>query len=150
MRFWDASAIVPLLIAEESSRALRGLLTEDPEISVWALTPVEVLSALWRRRRLDELDAQAQRTSEAMLAALEPTWAVVLDASSVERRARRLLAVHTLRAGDALQLAAAMIACDERTDLLPFVTLDDHLGEAARREGFRVLPADAANAESAL
>ena len=54
------------------------------------------------------------------------------------------------RAGDALQLAAAVIACDERTGLLPFVTLDDPLAEAARREGFRVLPTDAANAESVL
>ena len=54
------------------------------------------------------------------------------------------------RAGDALQLAAAVIACDERTGLLPFVTLDDPLVEAARREGFRVLPTDAANAESVL
>jgi hypothetical protein len=58
----------------------------------------------------------------------------------VDRRARRLLAVHPLRAADALHLAAALIACDERSDVLPFVTLDDRLAEAARREGFDVVP----------
>jgi hypothetical protein len=50
------------------------------------------------------------------------------------------LALHDLRAADALQLAAALIACDEQPALLPFVTLDRRLADAARREGFRVLP----------
>jgi predicted nucleic acid-binding protein len=58
----------------------------------------------------------------------------------VDRRARRLLAAHPLRAAAALQLAAALVACDERSDVPPFVTLDDRLAEAARREGFVVLP----------
>jgi predicted nucleic acid-binding protein len=140
VRFWDASAVVPLLIAETSTRGLRALLAEDPQMSVWALTPVEVLSALWRRRRLDELDTAALRDAEASLQALEPAWNVVLDVERVERRARRLLAAHAVRVADAVQLAAATVACEERTDLLPFVTLDDRLAEAARREGFRVLP----------
>jgi len=65
---------------------------------------------------------------------------VVEDAAQVDRRARRLLAAHPLRAADALQLAAALVACDERPDVLALVTLDDHLAEAARREGFVVLP----------
>ncbi|MFY9343542.1 MAG: hypothetical protein WAT39_13685 [Planctomycetota bacterium] len=56
-------------------------------------------------------------------------------------RARRLLANHPLRAADACQLAAALIACRERPDALGFVTLDSRLAEAARREGFTVLPA---------
>lgn len=44
------------------------------------------------------------------------------------------------RAADALQLAAALIACDEQPSLPPFVALDHRLADAARREGFRVLP----------
>jgi hypothetical protein len=58
----------------------------------------------------------------------------------VDRRARRLLAAHPLRAADALQLAAALVACDERSDMLAFVTLDDRLAKAARRGGFVVVP----------
>jgi hypothetical protein len=51
----------------------------------------------------------------------------------------RLLRLHALRAADALQLAAAIVLADFDPKTLPFVTLDRHLGAAARREGFEVL-----------
>ena len=38
------------------------------------------------------------------------------------------------------ELAAALVACDERPEGLPFVSLDDRLSDAARKEGFPVLP----------
>ncbi|HEV7485336.1 MAG TPA: hypothetical protein VGQ65_06605 [Thermoanaerobaculia bacterium] len=41
---------------------------------------------------------------------------------------------------DALQLAAALIACGYKPARLPFVTLDIALASAARAEGFIVLP----------
>jgi predicted nucleic acid-binding protein len=140
MRFWDSSAVVPLLLEEPSSGAIRSLLREDATMVTWRLTGTEVVSALWRRRRADELDEAARRSAEAALAILERRWTWVEDAAHVDRRARRLLATHPLRAADALQLAAALLACDERSDVLPFVTLDERLGEAARREGFPVMP----------
>ena len=140
MRFWDTSAVVPLLVAEESTRAVRALMIEDPQMAVWALTPLEVLSALWRRRRLAEIEVRAQAAAEDALLELEAAWSIVADVTQVDRRARRLLATHPLRAADAAQLAAALVACDERPERLPFVTLDERLAEAARREGFAVLP----------
>ncbi len=51
----------------------------------------------------------------------------------------RLLRTHSLRAADALQLAAARAASEERPDTLPFVTLDERLALAAQREGFAVI-----------
>jgi len=66
--------------------------------------------------------------------------AVVLPTEAVRSRAERLLGVHTLRAGDALQLAAALLAAEEDPADLPFVTLDERLADAARKEGFPVLP----------
>lgn len=141
MRFWDASAVVPLLVSEEPTSAVRSLLVEDPQIAIWALTPLELLSALWRRRRLGEIEVRAQTSAEGTLLELEAAWSIVADVAQVDRRARRLLAVHPLRAADAAQLAAALLACDERPERLPFVTLDERLAEAARREGFAVLPA---------
>ena len=142
MRFWDSSALVPLLVEESSSAAIRALLGDDPAVVVWQLAGTEVTSALWRRRRADEIDEVVRRLAEAGLAVLEGLWTAVEDTPLVDRRARRLLALHPLRAADALHLAAALIACDERTKMLPFVTLDDRLADAARREGFRVLPED--------
>jgi uncharacterized protein len=140
MRFWDSSAVVPLLLEEPGSGTVRSLLQEDAAMVAWRLAGTEVVSALWRRRRADELDEAARRFAEQGLALLEARWTSVEDAAHVDRRARRLLAAHPLRAADSLQLAAALVACDERSDVLPFVTLDDHLAEAARREGFVVLP----------
>jgi len=109
-------------------------------MAVWALTPLEVHSALWRRRRHAEIEVRAQAAAEDALLELEGAWSIVADVTQVDRRARRLLATHTLRAADAAQLAAALVACDERPERLPFVTLDERLAEAARREGFSVLP----------
>jgi len=65
---------------------------------------------------------------------------VIAPGDQLRDRAHRLLAVHALRAADALQLAAALVWADERPAGLEFVSLDDRLGEAARREGFRVVP----------
>ncbi|MGH8310537.1 MAG: hypothetical protein ACRETX_12190, partial [Steroidobacteraceae bacterium] len=114
---------------------------DDLMFIVWALTPLEVLSALWRRRRLGEIEVRAQASAEGALVALEMAWAVVADVAQVDRRARRLLATHPLRAADTAQLAAALVACDEHPERLPFVTIDERLAEAARREGFAVIPA---------
>jgi hypothetical protein len=140
MRFWDSSAIVPLLIAEAASAAVRALARQDAAMIVWRLARTEVVSALWRRRRAEELAEESRAAAEAGLGRLEGTWTSIDDVTHVDLRARRLLAVHPLRTADALHLAAALLACDEQPPLLRFVTLDDHLAEAARREGFHVLP----------
>ena len=58
----------------------------------------------------------------------------------VRERAIRLLAVHSLRAGDALQLAAALVYFDERPRGESFVCLDERLGEAAAAEGLTLVP----------
>jgi uncharacterized protein len=65
---------------------------------------------------------------------------VVLPSEAIRSRADRLLALHPLRASDALQLAALLAAAEERPADLPFVTLDERLAEAARKEGFSVFP----------
>jgi hypothetical protein len=59
----------------------------------------------------------------------------------VRRTAERLLRTHPLRAADALQLAAALIAADHDPTSLAIVCLDERLRVAARREGFIVLGA---------
>jgi predicted nucleic acid-binding protein len=44
-----------------------------------------------------------------------------------------------LRAADAFHLAAALVAFEERTSGIEFVTFDARLGEAAAKEGFEIL-----------
>ncbi|MCE7960365.1 MAG: PIN domain-containing protein, partial [Acidobacteria bacterium ACB2] len=38
MRFWDASAIVPLLVSQASTERVRRLYREDPAVVVWWAT----------------------------------------------------------------------------------------------------------------
>lgn len=140
MRFWDSSAVVPLLVHEASTAEVRSLLAEDSSMLAWRFTATEIVSALWRRRRADEISEAGRLGAEAALAVLEARWTAVEDADEVDRRARRMLAVHQLRTADALQLGAALAGCDDRPEAISFVTLDARLAEAARREGFAVLP----------
>lgn len=140
MRFWDSSGIAALLVEEPATEAARRFFAEDGDLVVWGQTPLEVLAALWRRRRRGQLDETGRAAAEAALRDLEGVWSVVVDQDPVDDRARRILAVHPIRAAEAAQLAAALVACEDRSDLLPFVTFDEGLGEAARREGFSVLP----------
>jgi uncharacterized protein len=53
--------------------------------------------------------------------------------------------VHPLRSADALQLAASFAAAERRPMSLELVTLDNRLGNAARKEGFTVIDPTTAN-----
>jgi hypothetical protein len=47
---------------------------------------------------------------------------------------------HVLRAGDAAQLAAALVWCRERPKQRPLIAFDDRLRKAAAASGFTVRP----------
>lgn len=138
MRFWDTSALVPLVVDELSTRQIAALLSDDPTITVWICTSVELASAIWRRARSH--DRLSQRDAEALISALESTWIAIDETRAIVDRARHLLTKHRLRGMDALQLAAALVASGDNPRILPFVTLDNDLARAARAEGFAVLP----------
>jgi predicted nucleic acid-binding protein len=140
VRFWDASGLLPLLLEEPRSERMKVLYDEDHAQSVWCLTEIEIASALARRVRegTSVVSAESARKQSGWLA---QHWTEIGSVVPVRSRALRLLNTHALRAADALQLAAALVACDERPDSFPFVCLDDRLREAARKEGFPVLPA---------
>ncbi|MCU0934570.1 MAG: type II toxin-antitoxin system VapC family toxin [Gammaproteobacteria bacterium] len=138
MRFWDSSAIVPLLVAEPARESVLARLVEDPEMVVWWGTPVECASALARREREGLLSASDATRALDRLRELSLAWNEVLPSEAVRGTAQRLLRVHPLRAGDALQLAAAVIACEHEPLSFAFMSLDERLNEAAQREGFRL------------
>ncbi len=138
MRFWDSSAIVPLVVREATSASLVALHRADPAMIVWTLTSPEVVSALCRRHREGRVGPEQLEAAEDRLRRLRADWAESQDVVAIRQRAERLLHVHALRAADALQLAAALVATEGMPQGFPFVTLDSRLGEAATREGFRV------------
>jgi predicted nucleic acid-binding protein len=138
LRFWDTSALVPLILDEPSTPRMAELLSEDPEITVWICTGVEITSALVRRA--PKGDPVALRNAETLIASLASVWAAVDQSVAAVDRAKHLAKRHRLRAMDALQLAAALIACEYDPLGLIFITLDKALAAAARAEGFTVLP----------
>ncbi len=140
MRFWDSSAIVPLLVNESGTAAVETLFRRDPIQIVWCLTAVEVSSALARRQRERILEGEIEETARATLRTLADSWEETVSLDAVRSRATRLLQSHPLGAAHALQLAAALVASDEHPEGFPFVCLDDRLRAAARREGFLVSP----------
>jgi len=139
VKFWDASAIVPLLIAEASTRRLQALAAGDPDMLVWWGSQVECVSALARLERDGALDPQAAVLTFDRLKQLVAGWHEVDPSDIVREVAARFLRVHPLRAADALQLAAAFIAAEQRPAALEVITLDERLASAAQKEGFTVI-----------
>ena len=138
MRYWDSSALVALLVAEPATPNRQSLLEDDPQIATWWGSSLECASALHRLDRQYGSGESRLLRSIGLLGKLEASWHEVEPSERLRRRARRLLGVHALRAADALQLAAALVAADEDPTTLDFVSSDIRLSEAARREGFTV------------
>jgi predicted nucleic acid-binding protein len=138
MKFWDASALVPLLIEESTTTEIQSLMAKDPAMLVWWGTEVECASAVARLERDELLVADAVQLAFVRLRQLAGAWNEVDPSDAVREAAVRFLRVHALRAADSLQLGAAFVAAEGRPKTLEIVTLDDRLGAAARKEGFLV------------
>ncbi len=143
MKFWDPSAIIPLVLGEATSRTARRIHAEDRQMFVWWGAEIECVSAISRIER-DGVGANEIERSLDRLDGLISGWDEVDPGTTIRRTARRLLRTHDLRAGDALQLAAALQASEGFTSMLDFVCQDSRLNEAARREGFFVIDPRAA------
>jgi predicted nucleic acid-binding protein len=139
VRFWDSSAVIPLLIVERRTDAAQALVATDRVMTVWWGTEVECVSAIARQERREGLSQEAMQGALGLLETLVDEWDEMQPNASLRRTARRLLRVHDLRAADGLQLAAAIDASEGNPAALPFVTLDLRLADAARREGFSVI-----------
>lgn len=135
MRFWDSSAIVPLLIKEETTDFLLDLIQSDREKVIWWGTETECLSALARREREGGLNRQFVALAEANLSKILAESYEIQPNLELRRIARRLLMTHPLRAADAIQLASALFFGGTQIAELSFVTLDKNLSAAAGREG---------------
>jgi predicted nucleic acid-binding protein len=138
VRFWDSSAIVPLLLEEPARERLLAMLESDPVMVAWWATPVELVSTLSRRERDGGISLEDVTASIERLRSLERAWHTVLPSDAIRSRAQRLLRVHPLRAADGLQLAAALSIAGDEPASLAFVSLDQRLSDAARREGLLV------------
>jgi predicted nucleic acid-binding protein len=136
VKFWDTSALVPLVLDEPSSRSMRQLLSSDANVAVSFISGVELQSAIARRTGNDE--PHTRLAASQFVVALSHGWTVADDYVQIVAGGKQVASRYGLRAGDAIQLASALsLGHDAR---MPFVTLDQELRAAARAEGFLVLP----------
>lgn len=140
MKFWDASALIPLCLQERETPSLKKLVRSDQSIVVWWASSIECLSALARLRREKVLSLDGEEQAQAVLRVLMASWTEVEPSEAVREQAARALRLHPLRAADAVQLAAAIVWCQGDPAHREFVCLDEQLREAGRREGFTILP----------
>lgn len=135
MRFWDSSALVTLVLDQPLTEQARELHTQDPELIVWWGSSIECASAIARLHREGALTDVEEAQARALLTTLRESWSEVQPSDAVHEQALRILRLHPLRAADAMQLAAAL----EWSGSPPsgvFVSFDQRLNAAARREGF--------------
>jgi predicted nucleic acid-binding protein len=139
MRFWDSSALIPLLVNEPTSQAVLREIERDVGVLAWWGTEVECASALCRLERDGDLDEHGLDEALSRLNDFAPSWQVIQPTTRIRAVATRLLRIHPLRSADALQLAAALEASESEPGTLPFLTLDERLARAAAREGFPIV-----------
>jgi predicted nucleic acid-binding protein len=119
---------------------MRVLLRGDSGMVVWWASLVECWSAFARLRREGVVDLAGEEAARAVLERLRRSWVEIHPGEEVRARAGRLLRTHPLRAADALQLSAALVWAGSPPSS-QFVSLDQHLREAALLEGLTPLPA---------
>jgi uncharacterized protein len=135
--YYDTSAIVPLLVADEPGAevALAAFLGAEAVVSV-RLLYAEAGAALARAARLDRLTPQAL---DDALVELETLWSqldVVEIDDDLVHTAARLARTHALRGYDAVHCAAALRIAGPDTVALAG---DGDLLSAWRAEGLQVI-----------
>ena len=140
MRFWDASAIVPLCVNEPLTSRVRTLIDENAALVPCWGTPIECCSGFARLRRGAVLTRNDEEQAKQVLLRLASDWTEVEPGNQVRDYAIQALLLHPLPAPDSLQLVAALVWTRGQPTSHHFVCLDERLRDAAQREGFTVLP----------
>ncbi len=139
MKYWDSSALIPLLFPEAVSARARDIKDDDPAVVTWWGTAIECVSALTRRERDGSLSSAALASGIDRVRGAAKSWTEVTPSDELREQSIRLLRVHRLRAADAMQLAAAILAAQFQPYTLDFVSFDKDQNIAAEKEGFRVV-----------
>lgn len=140
MRFWDSSAVLPLIIREETSATVADLLGEDGDMAVWWGSWAETSVAISRLRREGVLGEETEEEARSRLDLLTGTWRETRPTDGLRLLAVLLSRSHPLKAADCFQLAAALRWCEGDTNGKGLVCFDERLRRAASDEGFDVLP----------
>lgn len=137
--FWDSSALVPLCASQTFwTMQARTLDKQFKDRIAWWGASIEIHAALQRLYREQVLDSAQLAKARARCEMLISTLNFINPSERVREMAMTFPALYELRALDALQLAAALVWCNEKPRRRPFVCFDKRLAEAARKAGFTI------------
>jgi predicted nucleic acid-binding protein len=105
--YFDTSAIVPLLIAEDGSERAASLWNSSDRVVTVRLFYPETRAALAQAQRLGRVTARNLQAAVDALDALLAEMDIIEVDEALARRAGDLSEVHQLRGYDAVHLAAA-------------------------------------------
>lgn len=137
--FWDTSGLVALCAREPTSTHARQLLRQYAKPVVWWGTYAESWSAFERTYRQGTLTTPNREIARKKLQQLATIWIEISPDDQIRRLTLELLEKYPLRTGDAFQLAAALVWCDEKPRRRTMVCFDVRLADAARQVGFTVI-----------
>ncbi len=133
IRYFDSCALVKRYIRERGSEDVGRLIAESTPATA-RLSVIEIISALSRRCREGDLDTTNRDLAiRALNDDMSRTYVIELS-KSVCDLAGRLLTQHTLRAGDAIQLASCLHLKKRTGSPVPLITYNARLIEAAHAE----------------
>lgn len=138
MSFWDSSTLVPLCTNEPRSILAGRLWKSLPQKFVWWATNVEICSALARIERENKITNQQRLKAEKRLEILEKVCLEIQPNARIKELARIFPNQFKMKATDSLQLAAALVWCNEKPKGKDFVSGDEHLVKTAQSLGFTV------------
>jgi predicted nucleic acid-binding protein len=130
--YFDTSVLVKRYVEEEGSDAARRLLQRYRFLSS-AIVPVEVLSALSRRRMAGELTPRDFLAIKTRLHKDRSYWELVEVGAIVLSQAEELVQTVGLRTLDALHVASALTFQAASALTIPFITADIRQREAGER-----------------
>lgn len=137
--FWDTSAIVPLCCKQDNSQRLRQLRRAYVVVAWWG-TSIEAHSALSRLYSEGVLSKRNYDVAIDRLQIQKKTWREMLPSDKVKEIAEGLPEAHGLRTLDSMQLASALVWCNEKPSGRIFICCDSRLSDIAAKVGFTVLP----------
>jgi uncharacterized protein len=129
--YFDTSALIKRYVRERGSTRVVSLMRRHELLSS-AITPVEVMSALSRRRRDRELSEEDFAATASRVQSEQIRWELVEVGETVLNRAEEIVqGTVPMRALDAVHVASLMAFQAASSIQIPFVTGDGRQRDAA-------------------
>jgi uncharacterized protein len=137
--YFDTSALLKRYIREPGSAQVASLLRRHDLLSS-AITPVEILSALWRRKRSGDLSEENFSATLSRVQSDRTRWELIEVSATVLSRAEGFVQVVVpVRALDAIHVASLMVFHAASSVQIQFVTGDGRQRDAATNLGLDVV-----------